>query len=571
MPEGKKETLVISASRPNGAGPAVPRGTSPILPATPAAAAAAPGDTASPGERLLEAVARTAERFLRAEDWAEPVQEVLADIGEATGVGRVYIFENHRARDGTLLHSMRWEWCAPGVRATFGDPDLQDRPYPRSEWKRWFARIEAGETVFAHHSDEASEASKRAMTGWGIVSIAVVPIHVGGSWWGYMAYDDVVEERPWADGELEALRAAAGILGAAIERDRARSEGREAEARYRALVEQIPSVVYTEYLDGPDGEAQGVSYMSPQVTALFGYTPEEWLNPRVYWDRIVHPDDRTRLDGLADRSIDEGVPWHVEYRIRTADGAERWVLDDSVMLRGKDGEPLVWQGTVTDISAAKGAQAERRKLLARVVEAQEEERRRIASDVHDDQIQKLTAVSLRLQTFRRHVEDPTALEDLDRLERTVGRAIEGLRHLLFELRPKLLDDAGLSAALTQYCRRAELESGIEHLVDGDLESEPSAQTRGVAYRIAQEALTNARRHANPTRITVRINGSEEAIVVRVIDDGDGFEEGPGLAGEGHLGLSSMRERAELAGGTWQLRSSPGRGTTVEFRLPVQPR
>ncbi|MEX2273980.1 MAG: sensor histidine kinase [Actinomycetota bacterium] len=241
------------------------------------------------------------------------------------------------------------------------------------------------------------------------------------------------------------------------------------------------------------------------------------------------------------------------------------------MLADPSGEPFVWQGVVTDITEAKNAEADRRKLLRPVVEAQEQERRRIASDVHDDQIQKLTAVSLRLQTFRRHVKGEQALDDLRALEQTVGRAIESLRHLLFELRPKLLDDVGLTAALTQYARRAELESGIAHVVVGDLEVEPPSEVRGVAYRIAQEALSNARRHADADQIEVQLLSVDDAVLVRVIDDGAGFDRRSSEEVEGHLGLSTMRERAELAGGWWRIRSTSGRGTTVEFGLPLHPR
>jgi hypothetical protein len=263
-----REESVLSA-RPISDPPPEPRSQTPAGPTD----AVAPGDGSSDHDRrtaLLSAVARIAEGFVRAEDWRDAVPDALAELGEAAGVGRVYVFENHFGSDDQLLHSLRFEWVADGVAGFLDDASMRDRPYKAKSGPGWFDEVAVGRTVCASTSDEPDPMSRATMEQWGIVSIAVVPIHVDGAWWGYVAYDDVVEARPWTAGELDALRTAAGLMAAAIERRRDRLQRHAASEKYRALVEQVPSVVYAEYLDGPDGDELGESYMSPQVTSRSG-------------------------------------------------------------------------------------------------------------------------------------------------------------------------------------------------------------------------------------------------------------------------------------------------------------
>jgi signal transduction histidine kinase len=208
-------------------------------------------------------------------------------------------------------------------------------------------------------------------------------------------------------------------------------------------------------------------------------------------------------------------------------------------------------------------------LLGRIVEAQEAERRKIAADIHDDPIQKMTAVGLRLETLARYLEDPAALAQLAALRETVTGAIARLRHLLFELHPPALERDGLSAALRDSLRQIELDHGIVTHLEDRLAAEPSDDVRAVAYRIAQEAFTNIGKHAGASRIDVLLEGRADGVLLRVSDDGSGFARGAATLA-GHLGIPAMRERAELIGGRVRIDSVPDRGTTVEAWLPDLP-
>ena len=222
----------------------------------------------------------------------------------------------------------------------------------------------------------------------------------------------------------------------------------------------------------------------------------------------------------------------------------------------------------TDRELVDGLMEERRRLLMRLEEAKDEERRRIASDIHDDSIQMMTAADMQAQELAGLIQDPALRAQAERVRDTIREAVQRLRHLLFELRPPSLDRDGLVAALRSYVSALE---GLEVAVEDALESEPASDLGAVVFRIAQEAITNARKHARAARVTVTVASEGGGLWLRVADDGDGFDvaiiDDPD---PGHIGLAAMIERAELAGGWLRIDSRRGRGTSVGAWLPSGP-
>ncbi len=337
-------------------------------------------------------------------------------------------------------------------------------------------------------------------------------------------------------------------------RDQAQFELREADARYRMLVEQIPAVVYLAGF-GPAGDWL---YVSPKIGEVLGYTPKEWMAESNPLASHLHPEDRERVLAEEARSRLEGPPFHCEYRVRNRDGRYVWVRDEAVSVPGAPG---LWRGVMLDVTGQKRAEealrltvqslrqtdAERRELVFRLVAAREEEHRRIAAEVHDGPVQKLVAVGLRLGILRRHLADPEGLATLDELDRAVEVATGELRRLLFELAPPVLANEGLAAAVRVLLHDLAEEASLETRLEDRLEAEPEEPVRTTCFRIAEEALRNVRKHAQASRVEVLLEHSGNGRVhVRIGDDGVGFD--PTGVEPGHFGLSGMRERAELPGG-----------------------
>ena len=212
-----------------------------------------------------------------------------------------------------------------------------------------------------------------------------------------------------------------------------------------------------------------------------------------------------------------------------------------------------------------GIEDERRHSGQQVLRAQERERRRLASDLHDEVNQALTAILLRLEALAQDTEPERAAEVAE-LKRLVNQAMEELLNLARHLRPAALDDHGLVAAVNGQLKSFAARAGTRvHLsAEGELDGLGEDEQTAV-YRVVQEALTNAGRHAGATAVQVELSRGREGTLLRVSDDGRGFD--AGASRNGGLGLEGMAERARVVGGELDVRSAPGGGTTVTMRLP----
>jgi two-component system sensor histidine kinase UhpB len=202
---------------------------------------------------------------------------------------------------------------------------------------------------------------------------------------------------------------------------------------------------------------------------------------------------------------------------------------------------------------------ERRRSGQLAMRAQEEERRRLARDLHDEVNQALTAILLRLEALAQETPPERAPEVVE-LKRLVNQAMDELLNLARQLRPSALDDHGLVAALETQMKRFSARTGIEaRLVTGGDPDELAEVVQTAIYRVAQEALTNVTRHAGATVVELVVAQKNGDVELRVSDDGRGFD--PAVRGHG-LGLIGMAERARLVGGELDVRSAPGGGTTI---------
>jgi len=231
-------------------------------------------------------------------------------------------------------------------------------------------------------------------------------------------------------------------------------------------------------------------------------------------------------------------------------------------------------------------QDERRRLLGRVLQAAEDERTRIAHDLHDGPVQQLAVLNYDVYRARKRIGELLGRaagdslmqelqgtdEVLEGVEKGLGEETRVLRALMGALRPPVLDNRGFAEALGEHAQRFEQERGIAVDVGVGLTDRLSPELETILYRITQESLNNVAKHAKAERVSVTVDEVDEGTVrLRVRDDGVGFDASNAsqLLREGHFGLAGMRERASLVGGTLEVGSIPGHGTTVEVRLPKQ--
>jgi PAS domain S-box-containing protein len=355
---------------------------------------------------------------------------------------------------------------------------------------------------------------------------------------------------------------------------------RAAETQFRTLVEQLPAVTFVDELVDADPPRIRPLYVSPQIETMLGHPSDRWLTDPDLWRSILHPDDRERAIAELRSAYRTGEPFAIEYRVLAVDGRTVWIEEASSQVPADDHRSL-WQGVLFDITARREAEgernrsiellrraaAQRRELLADLVSAQEAERKRLASEIHDDPVQKMTAVGLRLGSLLRTLDDPAQIAIVEQLQGTIEVSIARMRALMFELRPPALDRGGLVAAVRDLV--AEMDGAFPRCrIDDELRREPPEEVRTVAYRIAAEALANVQRHARASDVHVLFADREGGVYLRVRDDGVGIPARTLADGRpGHLGLTSIRERAEAAGGWSRIEPARAGGTVVEAWLP----
>jgi PAS domain S-box-containing protein len=345
--------------------------------------------------------------------------------------------------------------------------------------------------------------------------------------------------------------------------------------RLAAIVGASDDAVISASLEGT------VLSWNPAAERLYGYAEAEILGTPI--SITVPPDRQDEMQQSLETIRNGEAVDHLETEHIRKDGS-RVPVSITMSPVKEAGQVVGISAIVTDITQRKQIERElarsftllrkaaddRQELLRRLVSAEEEERARISGQLHDDTIQMMTAVGLRLEKLRAAVE-PSQASELEQVLGVVSNAVARLRRLMVELHPRALDQHGLAAAIREHFAIAN-EGGWMHSLQDDLGREPDPVMRHLAYRIALEALTNAHKHARADQIAVGLRDEGAGFTVTIWDDGIGISPEQLLESPvGHIGLASMRERAETANGSFTIGPAPEGGTVVEFWLPYEAR
>ncbi|MGC8493945.1 MAG: PAS domain-containing sensor histidine kinase [Syntrophobacteraceae bacterium] len=326
------------------------------------------------------------------------------------------------------------------------------------------------------------------------------------------------------------------------------------------ILKYTPSVVYIKDRDGR------YSLVNSRFEELFGIGGGDVCGKTDYDLFSAEIADRLRAADM--ETLAKRRPSQVEESVSRGDGVHTY-LSVKFPLYDEQGEPTSVCGIATDITELKKVQDKLRHLSAGIMESQEKERTAIARELHDELGQVLTALRMDSAWLLKRLKDtdPAASERADVMCRLVDKTIDDVRHIALRLRPGVLDDLGLIAALEWYAADFEKHTEIVCVFRHADVRKVDNIVATAAYRIVQEALTNVARHARATRVDVTIRRRGNLLVLTVVDNGVGFEVGSIGEGEG-LGIAGMRERANLAGGNLEIRSRPGGGTKMRCTLPV---
>lgn len=334
------------------------------------------------------------------------------------------------------------------------------------------------------------------------------------------------------------------------------------ERALATLLDSIPTPLWIA------ASNQACIFVNRGLMELTGRSATEHLD--AGWQAVVHPDDLAHLTSIHTEAAKSVQLFTAEFRLRRADGEYRWVRDRGTPLVLPDGTHIGFIGTIVDITEAQESEEARRTLADRFLEAQEEERKRIARELHDDIGQRLAILSIQMQRAgkpvsglpgRRHPE----LGELSAKAKEIASSVASLSH---QLHSSLLEYLGLNAAVEACCREFGDQRKLK--VDCICNGVPRdiAETTGLAIvRVVQEGLNNAHKHSGATEVHVRLTGEHDELLLEIYDNGHGFDLQHARLAAG-LGLISMRERIHLVKGTMEIVSAPGQGTRISARVPM---
>jgi len=319
----------------------------------------------------------------------------------------------------------------------------------------------------------------------------------------------------------------------------------------------------------------GEFFASERAKTIFGIPATTECSRSTLLERI-HPSDRDKPEQILQPDLVLGGQYEIEYRILDpADQSIRWVSSRGRVEFDDTGKPLQIHGVLRDISSRKKTRGERDDLRLRLMRAHEQERLRLAHELHDQTGQSLTAIMMELKAVEADI-DTSGRDRLRRLRRQLDEMGRNLHRVAWELRPASIDELGLTAALANYASEWSAQSGIDidfHCGDLGLDGH-SEEVRTTLYRVVQEALTNIVKHAaGATAASITIDRANSILRLTIEDNGNGFDPMPINNHSGNvfsgLGLAGMRERLSLIGGELKIESSVGVGSTIFVRIELQ--
>lgn len=344
-------------------------------------------------------------------------------------------------------------------------------------------------------------------------------------------------------------------------------ELRKSEERYRSLVENI-SEVYCVL----NGERR-VVYASPNLFTVTGLSQLEVMGEP--YEHLIDRRDRSRVLRLLDAvGVRQTVDMVCEFRVVRRKRTSLWVEQNTRMIRNAEGEVTEYRNLLRDISERKANEEILRSISGRIIAAQESERRRVARDLHDGINQLLSSVQFRLKSIeeKRDVRPPALAKEVSEARELMESAIEEVRRISHNLRPTILDDFGLIAAVLGTCDEFEQRTHIATDVRTEgMEKRLPEHVELMLFRIIQEALTNVEKHSRATRVSLELVQDDSIVAVTIRDNGRGFDIAAlAESQDTHrgLGLDGMRERAAALGGMCEIVARRRHGTEILLRIPV---
>jgi len=494
----------------------------------------------------------------------EHMVQGFARVGEFLKMDRITLIELSPVRDEMVV---TYSWSSSGTVAPAPRIDRQSQP--------WFIdQVRRGAVALARDLDDLPDEAvgeKEYLRQRGVASAALIPLKVGGEIAGAMTFITVNRRESWSPETVKRLGAIGDIVWNALKRRQAMQARlatealvRESEERFRLIASTAPVIIW---MSDPDKRG---TYVNDSWSLFTGHRPDIALSDE--WIRWVHPDDRELFEETSSKAFDQRLPFHGEFRLRRSDGEWLWLFVRGVPRYDDQGAFAGYIGSMVDITERKAAEEMRSTLSQRLLEAQEQERARLARELHDDINQRLAVHVWSLESVKQRLQAaaPELQQQFVKMIQAATALTKDVQRLSHRLHSSNLLTLGLEVAAHDMCRELGEQSGVPIAFTSDSMAGAVPEDLSVClYRVMQEAVQNALKHSGSSQLAVSLRRSDDAITLTVQDGGTGFD--PKKAFDGHgLGLISMKERLKLVDGQLTIETRSPRGTVIRARVPLRP-
>ena len=466
--------------------------------------------------------------------------------------------------DGLLVFLLEEETDELVIKAYRGVSDelarQKDKLKVGEGFNGWVAQT--GEPAVIEDSSTDPRLSREIVRNEGIISQFIVPL---------VSRDKVVGTlsvisrtvRHFVREEQQLLQLIGTELGVAVEKAELDEQSRRAGKRFQELFEKAHDAIWLQ-------DSEGIIQAANQATVDFtGYSLDELIGMNV--SELLRPEGMQLAREIRRKLVSgEEVKQPYEQKVTRKNDSEAIIMLTTSLI-DDEGSPPVFQHISRDVTQEKLLQENLRLYAHQITRAQEEERKRIARELHDDPIQAMVVLSRRIDDLAASdALDSQCEARLENIREEVDEILGKIRRFTQDLRPPTIDYLGLLPALRELVSQWELQSDIQCTLNTNgTERHFTAEDELLIYRVIQEALNNIWRHSGAKKVEITVEFAEGKMIVVISDDGQGFEmeEGLKFVQSGRVGLAGMEERADLLGGTLNIDSSPGKGTKVVLEIP----
>lgn len=525
---------------------------------------------------FLTALNKIAETIISDNDAEIILKNTNRIIGETLNLDRTLIYDVsfEKNRITSLCEWLKYDH--PDITPTKGDYSSLDMFFnPLTEIRKTQKYLTSySENVNKHFSKDNS--AEILHTDLNIRSLIWFPFAFSQSGYYLLTLNQILWQRKWKQDEIDFLDSVAKQVSIALIKIELLEKRRLTEIALResennlAEAQQIAHIGSWE-LDDINHELR----WSDETFRIFGYAPRAVKPTMELFTKSIHIKDRPNISKSIIQCWESHLPLSVDHRLVLPNGKERFVHEQAEIRYNTDGLPVKWVGTVQDITDKKKAEKELNKsveqlrLLTQHIETvREQERIGISRELHDDLGQALTAVKIDLGLIRHYVSEEEAHISLSKVSDLVSETIKTVQRLTSQLRPEIINDLGLEAAIEWYTKEFERRLGIVVKLNMDITLNISTDASLQIFRIIQESLTNIARHSKAGSTDITFIQTDKHINLIISDDGMGIPDYE-IKSKKSFGILSMKERCISLGGNFSIVNGKERGTIVTVLLPIK--